>query len=786
MRALPTLLILAALAASLHGAKPAAASKKGGAGAKQGILTVKPGDSLAQVGQRLAKDATIREVVLQAGTYPGEWVIPPLEKAQTKDQEDAAAHPLLIRAADGAEVLFDGAKPLPKPKAVPGRPGVFSVPYVAANKSEPEKIWEPETRVRYLLAADLDAVQRFPASYVVLGGTLYFHTADGRAPRSGRVLIGVKDFGLEVRRPDVTVRGLRFANFTTRGKWSAAVNLAADRVTVERCDATNASFGFKLVADDDALVDSTARDVGGGAYMAGRRGRVERSRFLKTRDAFAVPGYPQDDAGIEAYYPAESGIVRGNLAIGFAAGIFIKTGRADPWQVEENTLVAADQPLGFIATGWGEESVFRRNVISGYETPMTFASASTGKGVEGNCIEAKFVDAGDGDYRLAPDSPCLAQAPGDGKEIGAGEVARSPERIELRADLHNAETKPATGRRAAAGAAEARGGADREPRTWQVSPSGRDGAPGEAAAPLLSIQEAVDRAGPGDTIVLQPGIYTEPVLFDHGGVEGKPITLRAAERWKAILDGGRQHDDLIRIEKAPFVVIEDLEIRWYRETGIRLRGAADVRVQGCRIWNAPWGGTWPVGVGVRVEESPRFAAAGNVIYRQERGFYLLSSPGATLTHNTALANLYGGVVFISSIDGTTCTNNSFAYQVNDAISIVEGKEGKERLARFTCDYNNYGVTLQPGEPGEKPLEPRPKDRQLFTQSKAIVYFEQKPPPFQRFRTMAAWREFSGLDAHSIFADPLFVDSLAGDFRLEANSPNRGAGSDGSTIGAFAD
>jgi nitrous oxidase accessory protein NosD len=756
---------------------PAAATKRG-AGAKEGVLTVKPGDSLAEIGRRLAQDASIREVVLQAGTYPGDWTIPRLEK------EDAAPHPLLIRAADGADVLFDGANRLPKPKAVAGRPGVFSVPFSGGYKGEPEKLWEPEARVRYLQAADLDAVQRFPASYVVSGKMLYFHTSDGQAPGKDRVLVGAKNFGIEVRRSHVTVRGLRFRNFTARGKWSVAVSAAAEHVTVERCDATNASFGFKLVSEDDALVECTARDVGGGVYVAGKRARVERSRFFKRRDDFAVPTYPQDDSGIEAYAPAESGTFQGNLVIGFAQGIFIKTDKANqtPWVVEGNTLVAAGQQQGFVATTWHEDSVFRRNVVSGYEVPMTFDSARTANGVEDNCDDPRFVDAGAGDYRLAPDSPCLA----DGKEIGAGAVARSPERIELRADVHDEDPKPGAGKRAAVAAAEARDGAEGTPRTWHVSPAGRDGASGEAGAPLLSIQGAVDRARPGDTILLEAGIYAEPVLFDHGGAEGNPITLRAADRWKAILDGGRRHDDLIRIEKAPFVVIEDLEIRWYREAGIRVRGSADARVQGCRIWNAPWAGTWPVGSGVIVQDSPRFTATGNVVYRQERGFYLISSPGATLTHNTALANLYGGAVFIRSIDGTTCTNNSFAYQANDAISIVEDKDGKERLGRFTCDYNNYGATLQPGEPGEKPLEPRPKDRQLFTQSKAIVYFEQKPPPFQRFRTMAAWREFSGLDAHSIFADPLFVDSVAGDFRLEAQSPNRAAGSDGSTIGALAD
>jgi hypothetical protein len=65
LRVLPALLLLAAFAASRHGAK-------------DGVLSVKPGDSLKEIGQRLAQDASIREVVLQAGTYSGDWTIPRL------------------------------------------------------------------------------------------------------------------------------------------------------------------------------------------------------------------------------------------------------------------------------------------------------------------------------------------------------------------------------------------------------------------------------------------------------------------------------------------------------------------------------------------------------------------------------------------------------------------------------------------------------------------------------------------------------------------------------------
>ena len=43
-----------------------------------------------------------------------------------------------------------------------------------------------------------------------------------------------------------------------------------------------------------------------------------------------------------------------------------------------------------------------------------------------------------------------------------------------------------------------------------------------------------------------------------------------------------------------------------------------------------------------------------------------------------------------------------------------------------------------------------------------------------------------VDQHTLFADPLYRDSAARNFRLDARSPNRGAGADGATIGAALD
>lgn len=63
-------------------------------------------------------------------------------------------------------------------------------------------------------------------------------------------------------------------------------------------------------------------------------------------------------------------------------------------------------------------------------------------------------------------------------------------------------------------------------RVLFVAPDGDDEATGSAAAPLASIQAAVDLARPGDEIRVRPGVYNERVLIQKGGVAGQPIRIR--------------------------------------------------------------------------------------------------------------------------------------------------------------------------------------------------------------------------------------------------------------------
>lgn len=75
------------------------------------------------------------------------------------------------------------------------------------------------------------------------------------------------------------------------------------------------------------------------------------------------------------------------------------------------------------------------------------------------------------------------------------------------------------------------------PRTYYVSPTGSDSNRGEGpAAPLATIQLAVDRARPGDQIRLAEGEYRQDVVSRRDGTAAAPITISGPPG--AVIRGG--------------------------------------------------------------------------------------------------------------------------------------------------------------------------------------------------------------------------------------------------------
>jgi len=126
-------------------------------------------------------------------------------------------------------------------------------------------------------------------------------------------------------------------------------------------------------------------------------------------------------------------------------------------------------------------------------------------------------------------------------------------------------------------------------------------APGTDSA----LQDALDRAGPGDTVLLDAGEHFHRATIRHGGRPGMPITIRGVEG--AVLVGAPLPDppdlfrmgidDLpslatwafLRILRCGHVVLRDVAMRSCWPTGVYAEDAWDLAFEGCAVE----GGSYP-------------------------------------------------------------------------------------------------------------------------------------------------------------------------------------------------
>jgi hypothetical protein len=82
----------------------------------------------------------------------------------------------------------------------------------------------------------------------------------------------------------------------------------------------------------------------------------------------------------------------------------------------------------------------------------------------------------------------------------------------------------------------------------QATPGAADTNAGSERSPFQTIQHAVRRVKPGDTVLVLPGHYDERVRVNSSGAPGKLITLRAMPRRAAVVGGFDVEASFIRIE----------------------------------------------------------------------------------------------------------------------------------------------------------------------------------------------------------------------------------------------
>jgi hypothetical protein len=74
-------------------------------------------------------------------------------------------------------------------------------------------------------------------------------------------------------------------------------------------------------------------------------------------------------------------------------------------------------------------------------------------------------------------------------------------------------------------------------RTYVVSPQGNDANPGTFEKPIQTISSGARRAQPGDTVLVQGGVYRERITPMRGGLPEMPITYRAENGKRVLIKG---------------------------------------------------------------------------------------------------------------------------------------------------------------------------------------------------------------------------------------------------------
>lgn len=303
-------------------------------------------------------------------------------------------------------------------------------------------------------------------------------------------------------------------------------------------------------------------------------------------------------------------------------------------------------------------------------------------------------------------------------------------------------------------------------QTWYVSSEGDDRQDGRTAqSAWKSFHHATAQLQPGDELVILPGTYYEILRPSVSGTRKQPIVIRAAEPGTVILDLQESMPLGLEVLNVDHVHVEGLLFAGGKYSvgfNMLVSQARGIQIRGCEV-------EWPSGSdfvnikaghnGIVVHQAPELLLEDNMFLCNTIGIGLSASPGAVVRHNTILGRGNYGVVIVpgSADDVYQVYGNLF-----DRV-IMDYKAGPNLWmfapgATLESDYNLFHI----------PADHRATLGQL--------------PHTERIQTLEEWQQVTGLDRHSILAEPQFADPMKRDFRLLEGSPGKGMMPDGSDVG----
>jgi len=258
-------------------------------------------------------------------------------------------------------------------------------------------------------------------------------------------------------------------------------------------------------------------------------------------------------------------------------------------------------------------------------------------------------------------------------------------------------------------------------------------------ADFTKIQDAVNAASSGDTIIVYPGTYVENIFISN-----KHVTLRG-QGVNTIIDGGNS----------------GTVIYVYKPQG-------PITIEGFTIRNGGKEGSLPGNAGIHINFPSQYTIKNCRIEHNGFGIVIWNTWASNcLIENCVIAdNAYRGIDPYCEdviIDHCTIVNNG-----GDGYGDWSGSGVKTIKNSIICFNGRYGIYSHRDTPKAISYN------DVFGNSKGNYYEGYWGPPTP-FTPSPGTGEIS--------TDPLFMDPAVGDYRLSENSPCIGAGEGGTNMGA---
>lgn len=353
-------------------------------------------------------------------------------------------------------------------------------------------------------------------------------------------------------------------------------------------------------------------------------------------------------------------------------------------------------------------------------------------------------------------------------------------------------------------------------------------------AESLTLDQALRKLKPGDTLLLEAGTYLLPegvtIHKGHNGRPDKPITIKGKAREKAILDGKNQPFTVVRVE-GDYWNIENLTIRDGKEYGILLKsshlkvrdndffgsgedcikslyGANDLEIINNRTFNSGREGIDifgtdkakisgnkihdPGGYGIFAKGGARnISIEGNTVIRaRHAGIYiggisdfLVQGEKVECTHCQAVNNLViqagaHGVFAMGCQDGLIAHNTIIGTSSWYGAPLGAGNGGDPKTIGHMPSKNIRIMNNIVAYPKSKVYLQVEEGSSNNFSSDNNLYFGLTSPGFDwkgRILPLDEFKKVTAQENHAILKDPKFINPANYDFRLDPQSPAKEAG-----------